>query len=372
MLSEPSDVYTQLMPGDPAPWFTQKCGNTPRFSFSTMGGRYLLLGFILSAEDAAPLHILEQQKALFDDHHASFFGVSVDPKDAQRALPLSPGIRWFWDFDYEVSRLYGALPQGAQPGTHVAARRFWLLVDPTFRIMQRFAYAPDGSNIEDICAYIRNLPPPSHFAGPELMAPVLYLPNVFDRQTCAELIQLYQSGETFDSGFMREVNGKTVMAADPAHKRRFDHLIMDESLRARLRGRVLRTIVPELRKVFQFDATRMERYLIGCYRAEDGGHFRAHRDNTTRGTAHRRFAVSVNLNADFEGGELSFPEYGPRLFKPEPGAAVVFSCSLLHAVSTVTQGVRYAFLPFLYDEAAAKTREANNAFLGEGLTPYQS
>ncbi|MGO4843493.1 2OG-Fe(II) oxygenase, partial [Rhizobiaceae sp. 2RAB30] len=83
--------------------------------------------------------------------------------------------------------------------------------------------------------------------------------------------------------------------------------------------------------------------------SENGGHFRAHRDNTTKGTAHRRFAVSINLNSDFDGGEVSFPEYGPRSFKPPVGGAVIFSCSLLHAVSPVTRGKRYAFLPFLYD-----------------------
>jgi len=110
----------------------------------------------------------------------------------------------------------------------------------------------------------------------------------------------------------------------------------------------------------------MERYIISCYAAEDGGHFRAHRDNTTAGTAHRRFAVSINLNSEFEGGEVSFPEYGPRGFKPPPGGAVVFSCSLLHAVSRVTSGRRYAFLPFLYDDAAAKIREANAATLENG------
>src|SRR5215207_10720033 len=64
--------------------------------------------------------------------------------------------------------------------------------------------------------------------------------------------------------------------------------------------------------------------------AEDG---RAHRDNTTKGTAHRWFAVSINLNSESEGGEVSFPEYGPRSFKPPPGGAVVFSCSILHGVS---------------------------------------
>lgn len=88
-----------------------------------------------------------------------------------------------------------------------------------------------------------------------------------------------------------------------------------------------------------------------------------HRDNTTRGTAHRRFALSVNLNDDFEGGELVFPEYGPRSYKPPTGADGVFSCSLLHRVKPMQRGRRYAFLPFFYDDAAAAVREANAPFL---------
>jgi predicted 2-oxoglutarate/Fe(II)-dependent dioxygenase YbiX len=129
-----------------------------------------------------------------------------------------------------------------------------------------------------------------------------------------------------------------------------------------------RSVVPELLKACQYNVTQMERFLVGCYRAEDSGHFAPHRDNTTKGTAHRRFAASVNLNADFDGGEVSFPEYGPRGFKPGPGGAVVFSCSLLHAVSKVTRGARYAFLPFLYDDDAAELRAANAAEAEESQT----
>ena len=87
---------------------------------------------------------------------------------------------------------------------------------------------------------------------------------------------------------------------------------------------------------------------------------------------HRRFAVSINLNHDFEGGQVSSPEYGSRSYKAPPGGAVVFSCPLLHAVSKVTSGRRYAFLPFLYDEAAAAIREQNNAFLAEGVGNYSA
>jgi len=38
----------------------------------------------------------------------------------------------------------------------------------------------------------------------------------------------------------------------------------------------------------------------------------------------------------------------------------------------VTRGTRYAFLPFLYDDAAARQREANNAFLDESLAAYRA
>jgi hypothetical protein len=136
--------------------------------------------------------------------------------------------------------------------------------------------------------------------------------------------------------------------------------VEDEKLTSVLQDRFRRRVVPEIRKAFQFEVTRMERYLVACYAAEEGGHFRAHRDNTTKGTAHRRFAVSVNLNADeYEGGDLRLPEFGPRTYRAPTGGGVVFSCSLLHEAIPVTRGKRYAFLPFLYDEAARKIREAN-------------
>ncbi|MCQ6468240.1 2OG-Fe(II) oxygenase, partial [Vibrio parahaemolyticus] len=90
-------------------------------------------------------------------------------------------------------------------------------------------------------------------------------------------------------------------------------------------------LVPMIARTYHFQATRLERYLVACYDTTEGGFFRPHRDNTTAGTAHRRFAVSINLNAeDFEGGDLRFPEFGRRTYRPPTGGAVVFNCSLLH------------------------------------------
>lgn len=113
-----------------------------------------------------------------------------------------------------------------------------------------------------------------------------------------------------------------------------------------------------------FEVTHVERYIVACYDAEDGGYFKAHRDNTTRATAHRQFACSINLNAEeFEGGDLRFPEFGPQTYRPPTGGAVIFSCALLHEATPVTRGRRYAYLPFFYDTAHAKIRAENARFL---------
>lgn len=248
----------------------------------------------------------------------------------------------------------------------------WVVLDPTLRVLRVIPFAPDQSDIATLVAYIDALPPPDRFAGFELQAPIIVLPNVFEPALCAELIARYEASGGAPSGFMREVDGKTVLINDPAHKRRRDHDITDRTMIETLQARIRRRVAPEIARAHQFHVTRMERYLVACYGADERGHFQPHRDNTTRGTAHRRFAVSINLNADFEGGELWFPEYGPRGFRMPAGAAAVFSCSLLHAVRPVTQGRRYAFLPFLYDDQAAREREANNAHLGTGVAPYRA
>lgn len=370
--------YKNLTPGDPAPWFVQRSIANPRFTFDTAAGRYIVLCFFVSAADPHSHAAVTAAKArpdLFDDTRASFFGVSNDPSDeaTRRVSDRYPGFRHFWDFDGSVSRLYGALPVDHAPGTPpIPARRIWVVLDPTLRVLRVVPFEDNRADIAALLDFVEGLPPAAQFPGFEVQAPVLVLPNVFEPAFCARLMRLYDSEGGVESGFMKEIDGKTVGVHDHAHKRRRDCIISSDEMIGETRTRFTRRVVPEIRKAFQFEVTRMERYIVACYAAEDQAHFRAHRDNTTKGTAHRRFAVSVNLNADFDGGEVGFPEYGPRRFKPPPGGAVVFSCSLLHSVSPVTAGRRYAFLPFLYDEASARIRETNNAFLGEGVVSYAS
>ena len=370
--------FVSLTPGDPAPWFHQRSTSNPRYAFDTVAGRWVVMCFFGTAGDEdgrRSLAAVIANRALFDDNKACFFGVSLDPADEStgRVAESMPGLRYFWDFDGAVSSAYGALPRDVKPNPkRLEMRRFWLVLDPMLRVRRVVPFQPKGSEIPRLFADLKALPEPDRFAAIDVPVPVLILPDVFEPDFCRQLIALYEREGGQESGFMREVDGKTVEIRDAKHKTRRDVMIEDQAVIRQTQVRIHRRIVPEIRKVHQFQVTRMERYLIACYAAEEKGHFRAHRDNTTKGTAHRRFAVSINLNAEFEGGEIGFPEYGSRSFKLPTGTACVFSCSLLHQVSPVTRGRRFAFLPFLYDDTAAKIREANNEFLGEGVGAYKA
>jgi predicted 2-oxoglutarate/Fe(II)-dependent dioxygenase YbiX len=156
------------------------------------------------------------------------------------------------------------------------------------------------------------------------------------------------------------VDGRAVSVVDNNYKRRTDHEIADPALISAVHARLSRRLVPEIKKAFQFNVTRIERNTIGCYDAADGGHFHPHRDDSNIGAAHRRFAVTINLNAEhYSGGDLRFREFGMQTYRAPTGGAIVFSCGLLHEVLPVERGKRYAFLPFLYDEEAERLRLRN-------------
>ncbi len=188
-------------------------------------------------------------------------------------------------------------------------------------------------------------------------APVLILPRVLDPDHCARLVRAFESGETFQGGVASSEHGGNV----PLHKikSRQDVALADTGPEARALFEIFRyRLFPEIKKVFNYRVTRAETLRLGCYEADSGGHFAAHRDDTTPYTAHRRFAMSINLNTGgYEGGRLSFPEYGPGLLSADTGAAIVFSCSLLHEVTRIDRGRRFVLLGFFYDESGQAIRE---------------
>lgn len=183
-------------------------------------------------------------------------------------------------------------------------------------------------------------------------APVLMLPDVLEPAFCRELIAAWETGERFEGGVSAS-NQQTALAVNYGYKKRDDWIVPAGPLLDRLKHRLFTRLFPAMADAYYWAPTRHEAFRIGCY-AAGGGFFRLHRDNRTPHTAHRRYALTLLLNDDFEGGYLRFPEYGPNLYKPPVGGAVVFSCNLLHEVTDVTRGRRFALVSFFYGEAEAQ------------------
>jgi predicted 2-oxoglutarate/Fe(II)-dependent dioxygenase YbiX len=182
-----------------------------------------------------------------------------------------------------------------------------------------------------------------------LIAPILQVPDVFEPELCAALIRHLEidCGGGDVSAVLVLEGGQQRLQVDPSIKQRREVIPRDPALEARMHERLLRRALPEIARVFNFEVKRRDPFKLLAY-PEDAGYFRAHRDNETPDVAHRRFALSVNLNqGDYAGGEFRYPEFGLHRFSPATGAALVFSCSMLHEVLPVERGTRYAMTTFL-------------------------
>ncbi|RYF76058.1 MAG: 2OG-Fe(II) oxygenase [Comamonadaceae bacterium] len=333
-----------LTVGDPAPWFVAHTSRGGTFKLESVAGRWVCLVFAndpsVAAEAAAAISKLPQAQ----DWHHCILGMVRAGLDHSM-----PGERWFPDPEGALASRFGIDASG------------WVLLDAMLRVYATGALASLPASLERLAA----LPPPHAHADQEIAAPVLMLPRVFEPALCERLIGYYRRSNIIDSGFMREIDGRQQLVNDAQYKRRKDVLIGEPALQQVLARHLKARLIPELRKSFQYQPTRIERYLLACYEA-GAGYFRAHRDNTGAATAHRKFAVTINLNTgDYDGGALWFPEFSQRLYRPPAGGAIVFSGSLMHEVTPVTRGERFAFLTFLYDETGAQQRrEAHH--LGQG------
>lgn len=361
--------------GDPIPSLFVRSRDNPRYSLDSVAGRHVVLMFIGGRRVPGVDGLLAQlyrDRTLFDDTDACCFIVTGDAEDVHDPMLRDryPGIRVLYDEGHELARRFGCVLEEA--GARLKLRLLSFILDPRLCVASVLPIEDFAGHVEALRTTLNGLGKPS--IDEESWAPVLRVPNVLEPELCRRFIAYAQEQGVEDSGYMKTdpASGKTIAVVDHTHKRRQDCSIEDEGLRAALQARIMRRLVPQIERAFQFRVTRMERYLIGCYQAETGGYFRPHKDNTTLGTAHRRFAVSINLNADdYEGGELRFPEFGRRTYRAPTGGAVVFSCSLLHEATPILRGTRYCILPFLYDEVAAQLRLDNARHLDDPVLREQ-
>jgi len=356
--------------GDPAPWFSIPSTNNPLFHFSTVGGRRVVLFFFASAAFAQIQVILKSFQELseeFQSLQVARFGVSVDPADKEQNRPttIAPSFLFFWDLDKTVSQQYGVsqdVEQNGVAGVHYAPQTF--ILNENLQVINILPIGEPHQHAQQVLDFLKTLPPIEEARAATRHAPVLVIPNVLDKASCRSLIDMYKANGGSPSGFMRQVDEKTIGIHDDSFKKRRDFFIEDPKLQQRLSAIILRRVRPEVEKAFQFTITRFERYLIGCYDADSGGYFRPHRDNTSKGTLHRRFAMTLNLNVgEYTGGFLRFPEYAPHGYKGDSGTAIIFSCSVLHEATPVISGQRFALLSFFYGNEDAALRQANFKYL---------
>lgn len=354
--------------GERAPLFSCRTTGKEPARYDLEAGCYVVLTLFGSARQAKCLpalrFIVEELGHHFDDKKVCFLGVSIDPADRGINSRI-PGIRFTLDARDQISEAYGSKRNPGAPLDEPAQYSpYTLVLDPSLRVMEVIPLGDANTHNRHLQAILERLASVDDYAEVTLHAPVLIVPRVLDTSLCKHLIRLYQTHGGEESGSMIDRDGQTLTQLNPSFKRRQDHHILDEPTIEALRSSIALRLAPEIERSFHFKPTRIERYMVARYDSESGGFFKPHRDNTTKATVHRRFACTINLNAEeYEGGELRFPEFGTRTYRAPTGGAIVFSCSLLHEATPVTRGTRYATLPFLYDDAAEQIRKANLKFL---------
>ncbi len=233
--------------------------------------------------------------------------------------------------DANVSRLF------ARKGSPVTV----CLCDANLKIR----YLRSGASVVDLLGGLEECDVAVSNGSPP---PVLMVPDVISDDLARRLIEYLEN------------NKQNAFSNSTDYKSR-SHIHPDMALERELDDKLSKSLLPEIEKVFYSDITHRETYKICCYDAEDDGCFGKHRD-TIDPHLHRRYALTLVLNDDFEGGGISFPEYSDELVAIPRNWAVVFPGSLYHQVHNIGVGRRYVIISFLFSEAEARLKEDSDRY----------
>ncbi len=322
-------VHSKLGRGERAPDFVLHCSGTPTRFYGCAGGAPTALVFLPGNAEGDSSALLEALAGL-----PTFVVTRREPKTR---LPVPV----FIDGQGAVSDAYGVPERKGRV----------VVLDPSLRVIRTVATEAqmDRALAASVLAAVSELP--SVESRTILaQAPVLLVPRVLEPEVCEHLMEVWSRCGNQETGVEASEHRTRASALRSDLKRRRDHTVTDARLMKMLVLTVGRCVLPEVQRAFSFPATQFEGFKIVRYEDVTRGYFRAHRDNLSPATAHRRFALSLNLNEGYEGGEILFPEYGPVRYRPATGEALLFSCSLLHEVAEVTSGERFALLSFLFGD----------------------
>lgn len=339
----------RLEAGDPAPHVValDEKGERAFSNDDLVTGRPLLLLFCPSDSGAAAVWLaaFRDRAPAFASLEANIHAVSRLPLDANQAAHAALGLpfKLLTDATGDIFRTYGA--EGAP---------FAAILDPNHRIARMLRADAPAVLAEAALAYLRAAFP-LHGARVRAQAPVLLLPRVLAEAECARLVELFHrpvnvwATDGFRSEGHTKEQGDFKVDHAGVYGQLTEYVVRDPALQQVLDQRFNRRVAPEMRKAFQAGVTQREHYRIARYDSTAGGVLHPHRDNATKETAHRRFTMTINLNAgDYEGGALRFREYGDHFYEVERGTAVVWSATLLHEVMPVTKGARFVLGVHMY------------------------
>jgi len=346
----PAATVRALAVGDPGPRVVAlDQDGVPAYSHADLvAGKPLVLLFCRGdAERAtAVLSAFRDVYGAFQALEVSVFALGRLPVDSNRAAhaALRLPFKLLADASGDVFRAYGA------DGTAAV-----VILDGNHRIACILPDGPAAALVEAALSYLRgNLAPRRESVKSH--APILLLPRVLDDADCGRLIGLWSrpvnvwpSADGFRSeGHTRE-QGDFKVDHSGAYGQMTEYVVRDPAVQRFLDQRFNRRVAGEMRKAFQTGVSQREDYRVVRYDSQSGGVLHAHRDNSTKEIAHRRFTMTINLNAgDYDGGALRFREYGDHLYEVERGTAVIWSASLLHEVMPVIRGTRFVLGVHMY------------------------
>lgn len=329
--------------GDFIPFFRLPDQNSNLREMQSYGGLQTVL-FFFPIEDgqlSVYLKALESGWERLRGHNLQTVVIVSKPPEALQQLQQLYSLSFsLWsDQNHTVSQTIGIYDSQCED---VEACCYTL--SPNLRIQKKYALGDLDTVISQVIA---DMQPPEPQPGPvvTMHAPVLIVPDVLTPRQCQFLIDHWHQGNQFEgkvgggtqSTYRKTAKVRTDILLKPDLMKEFDYIFGG-------------TLFPEIEKVFGLKVAYREDYKIGCYDAAKGGFFKAHRDNFHLNLSHRRVAMTLNLNNDYGGGGLNFPEYGNFVYKPPAGGAVVFPCSLMHQALPVTSGRRFMMVSFFFGE----------------------
>jgi len=355
--------------GDPLPWMRLRMAPGGDVNFEQFGGLRTALLFLGTASDPRVAGILAHLVTAFDALRKEMpvSGFALVPVFADPASLDHPAVK-AWQQRAPVILDTGLLIHrafGLASGNTVRLAGF--VTDPQLIVRNAIEFADPDSFVAAIATALRAQ------AGGNApnRAPLLIIPGVFSAPECDALVAQYRASTPEGSGYMLKApDGKYRLIDDPGRKVRSDVVLAaDTELFAQVMERLRRRVFVQMRRYFMFETVALERILLARYGAAEGGHFRKHRDFGDEGS-HREFGLTMNLNEDFQGGALAFPEFPGESHKPPPGAALVYSGAITHLVEPVTAGERFCLLSFMMGARGMAQVERYRAEHGETIAAH--